>query len=136
MDAKNPEVCIDNELRTKCQAKGLKIVSVLTKADTVSKEHLAKSQNFANQNCETVITFSSDSKRKEQSTFDLMTCLKLTEGGLVLVAGKKFTGKHTLITTMAKAARCYQENPCELQIFKLDSKLSLIDAPLALDDHS
>lgn len=35
---------------------------------------------------------------------------------------------------MAKAARCYQESPCELQVFKLDDKLKLIDSPYKIQD--
>ena len=37
-----------------------------------------------------------------------MTALKHTQGGKILVAGKSNTGKHSLITAMAKAAKCYQ----------------------------
>lgn len=37
---------------------------------------------------------------------------------------------------MAKAARCYQEDPIELQTFKLREDLLLIDAPYKLEDLS
>lgn len=36
-----------------------------------------------------------------------MTALKHSSGGHILVAGKKFTGKHSLITSVARAAKCY-----------------------------
>ena len=63
-----------------------------------------------------------------------MTALKQTDGGHILVAGKTFTGKHSLITTMAKATKCYQESPGELQLFKLDERFRLIDSPYKIDD--
>ena len=53
-----------------------------------------------------------------------------------MVVGKSLTGKHSLITTMAKAAKCYQESPCELQVFKLDENLRLIDSPYKIEDKS
>lgn len=34
-----------------------------------------------------------------------------SEKNHILVAGKTLTGKHTLITLLAKAARCYQIDP-------------------------
>lgn len=81
-----------------------------------------------------MIAFSIDHKRKEQSTSQLMTALKETKGGNILVAGKTLTGKHSLITAMGKAAKCYQESPCELQVFKLDQGLNLIDSPYKIED--
>jgi hypothetical protein len=83
-----------------------------------------------------VIAFSHESKRKEQSTSDLMTALKQTKGGNILVAGKIFTGKHSLITTTAKAVKCYQESPYELQVFKLDNDLKLLDSPYKIEDKT
>ena len=88
------------------------MISILTKVDTVSKNHLESSLKYAQEVCETVIPFSIDHKKKEQSTSELMTALKKTSGGNILVVGKSLTGKHSLITTMAKAAKCYQESPC------------------------
>ena len=88
------------------------MISILTKVDTVSKNHFENSFKYAQGVCETVIPFSIDHKRKEQSTSQLMTALKETKGGNILVAGKTFTGKHSLITAMGKAAKCYQESPC------------------------
>ena len=88
------------------------MISILTKTDTVSREHLATSLKFARESCQTVLCFSIDHKRKEQSTSELMTALKQTNAGNILVAGKTLTGKHSLITAMAKAAKCYNESPC------------------------
>jgi len=136
LDVRNPEACIDQDFRAKCQQKKVKIISILTKADTVSKEHLKKSQEFAQQHCEVLTIFSCDSKRREQSTSELMTVLKQTNGGNIVVAGKKFTGKHSLITTVARATKCYMYSPCELQLFKINNELQLIDSPYQIEDNS
>jgi hypothetical protein len=52
------------------------------------------------------------------------------------VAGKALTGKHTLITWLAKSSGKYQENPCELQTFKLDNGFTLIDSPYKIADST
>jgi len=51
-----------------------------------------------------------------------------------LVAGKTLTGKHSFITSLAKASGKYQENPCELQTFRLDNGFTLIDSPYKIND--
>jgi len=65
-----------------------------------------------------------------------MTVLKQTNGGNIVVAGKKFTGKHSLITTVARATKCYMYSPCELQLFKINNELQLIDSPYQIEDNS
>ncbi len=56
--------------------------------------------------------------------------------GQILVAGKPLTGKHTLITNLAKSGGKYQENPCELQTFKLDNGFHLVDSPFKIADST
>ena len=65
-----------------------------------------------------------------------MTVLKQASGGHIFVAGKRFTGKHTFITTVARATKCYVESPCELQLFKMDNEFQLIDSPFKIEDNS
>jgi uncharacterized ParB-like nuclease family protein len=84
-----------------------------------------------------LVSFSNDNKRKEQSISDLRNALAAvtpTKANHILVAGKTLTGKHSLITTVAKAARCYQEDPIELLTFKVREDLLLIDAPYKISD--
>ena len=107
LDSKNPKICIDNDFRESCRKHNVTVISILSRSDKVSHAHLATSLKFVKKHCETVVTFSCDTKRREQSTSDLMTALKQTKGGTILVAGKLLTGKHSLITTMAKATKCY-----------------------------
>lgn len=64
LDSRNPEACIDRDFRAKCLHNKVHLISVLTKADTVSKEHLKKSQEFAEKHCQVFTTFSCDSKRR------------------------------------------------------------------------
>lgn len=112
---------------------------MLTKTDSVSQQNLKRSADTAKAHCEKLICFSSDSKRKEQSLADLQNALAATiglKGKYVLVAGKALTGKHTLITALAKAAKCYQEDPLELQTFKLHDGLYLIDSPFKIEDST
>lgn len=54
----------------------------------------------------------------------------------ILVAGKTFTGKHALITLLAKAARCYQIDPTELLQLKLNQNLYLLDSPYKINDST
>lgn len=65
-----------------------------------------------------------------------MTALKHTKGGHIFVAGKKLTGKHSLITAMARASKCYVQSPCELQLFKIDNEIQLIDSPFKIEDKT
>ena len=39
LDCRNARSCVDEEFRKQCKAKGIKVISVLTKADTV-KTHI------------------------------------------------------------------------------------------------
>lgn len=84
----------------------------------------------------TVLLFSNDHKLRQKSIEDLNSMLQKTTPGLILVAGKTFTGKHTLITSLARAAGKYQENPCELQTFRLDNGFTLIDSPYKIHDST
>ena len=94
------------------------MISIISKVDTVSSDLLKSNMKAVGHNQKTIV-FSTDHKRREQCLSELFAVLKEV-GGRMLVAGKKLTGKHSLITMMAKAAKCYQESPYEIQVFKID----------------
>ena len=107
LDARNPKMCIDEAFRKECHGKGIKVISVLTKVDTV-KRHLAEVEEEAKQYCETLLKYSIDHKVKGEYMEAIISALKDAGEGIVLVVGKTFTGKHTFITHLGKHIGKYQ----------------------------
>lgn len=131
LEVRNPEACIDPDFRAKCQANNIRIITVLSKTDTLKG---AEARQSLHPSGGKVLKFTTDHKYKSTYVEEIIAALKEAGEGRVLVAGKALTGKHTLITQIAKHLGKYQESPYELNLIKITGALSLIDSPYRLPD--
>jgi ribosome biogenesis GTPase A len=129
LEVRNPEACIDHEFRAKCQTNNIR--TIISKTDTLKG---AEAKQSLHPTGGKVLKFTTDHKYKSTYVEDIIAALKEAGEGRVFVAGKSLTGKHTLITQIAKHLGKYQESPYELNLIKITPTLSLIDSPYRLSD--
>ena len=51
LDSRRPQDCISQEFRQKCRKNNIAVISILTKTDNVTRDHLTKSLKWAKENC-------------------------------------------------------------------------------------
>lgn len=133
LEIRNPSVCIDETFRKQCKEKGIRIISILTKIDTIKDISAieAKTQPL----CETLLKFTVDHKQKSTCLDAILQVLRESNiEGNIFVAGKALTGKHSFITNIAKHIGKYNATSCELNLIKISDTLRLIDSPYKLED--